>query len=367
MTISSTNFYDGIYSGAIQKKQAFIAGMKACFENNVVTREKIVKTCELFDFSASTTSITKWLIPFKVSFGKYYFGEAGQMTSPQQHTKHSNHVIDIWDKNKTFGVELEFGSKISGSEVCKLLNSAGVDCAGNGSRYSNHGQNIDYSKWNVTYDCTIIVPNYSTKLEIVSPILKGKEGATQLRLVMSILQGLEKDKKIRINHTCGTHVHIGSGQGAGYDQLSAFNFYRMYAMNEAIFDSLQPNSRRGRGTKYCGTLKTQIGTLSGNFARIDRYKKVNLNHVSTRGVVEVRHHSGTVDFDKISSWIHLMFKCLDRSCLYMEETKKYKSLEKMTKDIGLDKNVTTYLKSRVSALSADDQSECYVDVRCLAV
>lgn len=258
--------------------------------------------------------------------------------------------ITSFDKSQTFGVELEFCSNLTGSEINAGLKTLGLtaNVEGDGSTYSMSGQRVNYANWNVTYDTS--VRGFRHGLEIISPILSGKDGLRELKKVMDYLTGLEKAKKIKVNKTCGTHVHFGKSTWQSYSEFQGYEFFKMYAMNEGLIDLLQPASRRENNGRYCRSCLDAISNSS--YSPSGRYYKVNMSHIRTRGTVEVRQHSGTVDFEKIASWIHLMTAMLDRSTkLLSNETRKFQSLNEMMDSLNVANCVKESLRKRFKKLN----------------
>lgn len=94
----------------------------------------------------------------------------------------------------------------------------------------------------------------------------------------------------RVNASCGLHVHFDMrGRSAEEVKTKA-------RIAEAWLHALQellPASRRGN--EYC---KWGISTA-------DRYRAVNLRAFQSHNTLEIRCHSGTVDYSKILAWIRL--------------------------------------------------------------
>lgn len=101
-------------------------------------------------------------------------------------------------------------------------------------------------------------------MELVSPVLCGKDGLGQVEVVMGVLSEL----KVKVNESTGFHVHIGSNpffsleevlKDCGFLLLRTFLTLRFklkricanFVKYEDAFDSLVPVSRRGVNNKYC--------------------------------------------------------------------------------------------------------------------
>jgi hypothetical protein len=94
-----------------------------------------------------------------------------------------------------------------------------------------------------------------------------------------------------VNKTCGLHVHLDMrGRTENEVWLLARKLNKwLYALREFV-----PESRRNN--RYC-----RFGV-----SRTDRYHAVNFTSFSKYGTLEVRLHSGTVDYAKIIAWIRLL-------------------------------------------------------------
>jgi len=94
-----------------------------------------------------------------------------------------------------------------------------------------------------------------------------------------------------VNRSCGFHVHLdcrGKGESEVWALCKKVNAW-LYALRELV-----PESRREN--EYC-----KFGA-----SRTDRYRAVNFMSFREHGTLEVRLHSGTVDYTKIISWIRLL-------------------------------------------------------------
>jgi hypothetical protein len=94
-----------------------------------------------------------------------------------------------------------------------------------------------------------------------------------------------------VNKSCGMHVHLdcrGKAENEVWALAKKVDAW-LYALRELV-----PESRRDN--QYC-----KFG-----ISRTDRYRAVNFMSFREHGTLEVRLHSGTVDYTKIISWIRLL-------------------------------------------------------------
>ena len=333
--------------------------------------DRIVSTSEINAFLSNngrrmySSHLNSIIKDYRTTRGFYKFSSNSNNPSINATAEQRNQVespfITTFCTDQTFGVELEFCSNVSGDEINEGLRGLGLmaPVEGDGSRYSMSGRNISYSNWNITYDTSVRGRGFSYGLEIVSPILSGRNGLKDLKKVMDYLTTLEKAKKIKVNKTCGTHVHFSKNNWQSYNEFQGYEFFKTYAMNEHIIDLIQPVSRRGDSGRYCKSCLNAINNSS--YSPSGRYYKVNMSHIRTRGTVEVRQHSGTVDFEKMASWIHLMTALLNKSTKLLSSSKRYQTLNEMMEDLGVESCVKEFLKKRFKKLNG------YVEELAVAV
>jgi hypothetical protein len=113
-------------------------------------------------------------------------------------------VVDeqtAWQTNSTltFGIEIECVG-LTTSDASRALRDAGITCENNG--YNHNTRPV----WKVVTDGSLHSRDGSC--EVVSPILSGTDGLTEVRTVMSVL----RTAGARINESCGMHIHIGVDQ-----------------------------------------------------------------------------------------------------------------------------------------------------------
>lgn len=225
--------------------------------------------------------------------------------------------------DRGFGVEIEFltPSNISKRIIAGVLTRAGVE---------THVESYNHQTrphWKIVTDSSVHSSQrgYNGDNEIVSPILYGIDGLTQLEKILAGLNSLN----CIINRTCGIHVHhdvteIVSQKESG--QRFLINLVKMVAKFEHIIYKLVPPSRLDNRQYSIPVRKTFFSDGFKEFIRVmkldckekynnnnasypcaQRYRAsgLNLRNVWTRGAVEFRYHNGSLNFDKISTWIIL--------------------------------------------------------------
>jgi len=199
---------------------------------------------------------------------------------------------------RTYGVELELVSKVSKGELADIINEAfraeGMDMAARTAGYHHNTDGTNRNIWEVQFDASIRAePSYPHGAEIVSPVLRGREGLRAIEIVCAALQG-----KVKVNKSCGLHVHHYI---ADYDQVVRVAD-RWLDMEAAVLQALPPSRRSNR---FCKPVYEPGATrnLAIRYAERDRYSTLNLTSYSLRNTVEFRCHSGSYEAAKIESWI----------------------------------------------------------------
>lgn len=242
-----------------------------------------------------------------------------------------------FNENRGFGVEIEYirPNNVSKQDICDALT---VGCEVEGY---NH---ITRPHWKIVTDCSVTANDnqYGRGLvgdnEIVSPILYGADGFAQLKNVLDVLNELGCE----VNYTCGIHVHhdVTNKMVEGKYQSEKFlaNLIKFVAKYEHLIYKLVSPSRldsrcystpvRQEFFGYGSTVsKSDVAKMvakvksdcnrkygSSNDTRIDRGQTypytqdrracgLNFRNVWTRGSVEFRYHNGSLNFEKIVSWI----------------------------------------------------------------
>lgn len=224
---------------------------------------------------------------------------------------------------RKFGIEIEaIGNHNTLTDIARVVQAAGVQCEVEGYNHSTRDH------WKVITDGSI---RGQRGFELVSPPLQGQQGLDQVRKVCAALDSIG----VTVNKSCGLHVHFDASDL----QLRQFkNLAKHWVSNEDIFDAMMPVSRR-TGNVYCQSNirlygRDRVQQVNACFDAIEnatsldqlvvaitgvqrthphaRYHKFNLCSFWRHGTLEIRHHSGTTDADKICSWVTLMGAWIDR-------------------------------------------------------
>lgn len=223
--------------------------------------------------------------------------------------------------NKNFGVEFE-AYDVDKWELKNKLNEAGIHCEIEG--YNHDARD----RWKIVRDGSI---NGNQAFELVSPILNGETGMTELMKVCDVLNRCGA----KVNKSCGTHVHINAREFS-LDHWK--RIYINYARLEKVIDGFMPESRREDANRYC----KGFGNVSSFERKIrqaqdldeikrillsSRYWKVNPESYDRHKTCEFRQHAGTTDFVKISSWIRFLNNLVDYSEQHEVQTRTLATLK----------------------------------------
>lgn len=211
-----------------------------------------------------------------------------------------------WFDNRTFGIEIECLLPLQNSRQILMneMRIRGLHVEDNG-----YNHNDSTTTWKLVSDSSVRGSG-STALyygcEVVSPILQGEDGRSQLRRACEALVVV----KAKVNTTCGLHIHHGT---TDFTIDSFKKLAKYYASHQEEIDMmLAPSRRSTRNPQYCGGIKwmltasrLQNAQTIHEFCQITgtRYASVNFSAFLRHGTIEFRQHQGTVNFDKIVEWL----------------------------------------------------------------
>ncbi len=212
--------------------------------------------------------------------------------------------------NHKFGIELE-AYNVCRHTLSAALNAAGILCHVEGYNHTTRNH------WKIVGDGSLSGAN---AFEIVSPVLQGEAGMIQAETVCRVLEA----QGAKINKSCGFHVHFDART---FSMADWKNLYSNYIALESEIDAMLPASRRNN--QYCRSVShrfpskaaatealqaaTTVQELSRIIAGSNRYMKLNAESYMRHGTVEFRQHSGTVEFQKVGSWVRICAAMIDKS------------------------------------------------------
>jgi hypothetical protein len=265
---------------------------------------------------------------------------------------------------RTFGIEIE-AKGLSHYEVQEILERNGIDCF-----RTNYYDHSSTRRWKIKPDGSV-----TNGFEVVSPVLQGEEGIALTRKVLTTLE----QAGATVDRQCGIHVHYGVND---WDLSQWKNIFKQYVKFEDALDSILPASRRLSSNRFIRGF-TSTSTVHQNFKmdNIDdarslrdlfntaqsgsRYYKLNAASFWSHGTIEFRHHSGSVDADKVEAWLRLtsgMIQMADRKVTqkkwrgtfdqgYNASYKLGYLLERLRKSDMIPTETSRYMKKRAKNFS----------------
>ncbi len=173
--------------------------------------------------------------------------------------------------------------------------------------------------------------------------------------VEGYIQELEKVCRVlnecgaKVNKSCGTHIHMDAQR---MPLQTWKNIYKNYARLEDVIDAFMPASRRDNA--YCHTFKNYTNlearidaarSLDGiaSIFHHNRYHKINPVSYSRHNTCEFRQHSGTVEFEKISTWVRFLNNLIDYSASHLISRTTLEGLREFNNE-----DIVNYYKTRTN-------------------
>ena len=210
--------------------------------------------------------------------------------------------------SRHYGVEVEF-INLGRDELESRLNNANIDL--NVTR-SGDG----FKRFRIVNDESLRGSSRDN-LELITPIIKNKSQEDDLETCLEVIQEMGG----AVNKTCALHVHFSTLGMNVYDILDIVKKYKKF---ESAIDNFMPYSRRQSRNRYCTSLNPLYNRIRyhekrgldfedevrrrGNFSFLNptKYTKINLRPYPNHKTIEFRHHSGTLNFNKIAYWVRFL-------------------------------------------------------------
>lgn len=222
-------------------------------------------------------------------------------------------VHDIKLPRITFGIEFEFIGEDQDDKFIGLAKALAPLGVWNNFLYSYHCYHNDGREWVLGRDGSIkwntldLIPP-RTKEVIVNPI--GYELSTpklvlynddHITLLRNIIGTVKDHLKCTVNHTCGTHVHIGFPLDGIYTDHLRHMLAYYSQMEKQVFDPIVPITRRNN--LYCKKTTTD---LTNKYQKLNsRYSQFNKSQKCDHIRFESRQLEGTLDIDTVIYWAKL--------------------------------------------------------------
>lgn len=256
--------------------------------------------------------------------------------------------------NRKFGVEIEL-TGTSENRVVTAFRNANIPMKDYDYDYDDEDSiHAASPKWKIVEDGSLSDGGF----EVVSPILSGAEGMSQLVLAVHTLVSVGAV----VDRSCGLHVHVDARQ---LNIQTIANIVYRYSKFENQIDSFMPPSRRRSNSEYCNSVRSMfeygppLNEMISRGKRVlgsyDRYHKVNLAAYARHGTIEFRQHSGTVNAMKIKNWVQFCLEFVEASVLSssLEEVPDM-SNDNLFRDIN--PAVAAYYRERMESFSTRQNS-----------
>jgi hypothetical protein len=198
----------------------------------------------------------------------------------------------------TFGIEIECVG-VNTSTARQALEAAGITCENNG--YNHNTRPV----WKVVTDGSLSSRDGSC--EVVSPVLSGTDGLTEVRTVMAVL----RTAGARINESCGMHIHIGVDTLTQEHQARIIRAYGKWSWAfTGLILQRRVNNRWAQLRSASGTERLAVDwgmshDLRHTASRHDRYYAFNIASFQRHGTFEMRAHHGSLNGMNASAWVAL--------------------------------------------------------------
>ena len=224
-----------------------------------------------------------------------------------------SNVHDIKLPKITVGIEFEFIGEEHADSYTDFIIELRHLGIWDDFTYSYMNHHNDGSEWALGHDGSIkwntldLIPP-RTKSIIINPV--GYELSTpklelfnhsHIPLLCDILNAVKTHLKGTVNHTCGTHVHIGFPMNEIYkDHIRCMLAYYSH-MEKKVFDPIVPVSRRNN--LYCKKTTTD---LENKYQKLNsRYSQFNTSQKCNSLRFESRQLEGTLDIYEVIYWAKL--------------------------------------------------------------
>lgn len=249
------------------------------------------------------------------------------------------------DKNNYIGIELEFICDFNAEQLGLKLFDAGVGkqvtlttddsikCCG----YGEAGVR--------PRDCTKHKDIFAHELCILTKENEYKD------VMKKICQVLASTNSI-VNKSCGMHVHL---------DMRSRNAERAYQNLVSVQNVLFKMNPKSRAEKYAKKVTNRNfeevrNTPTNGFEY--RYLGINPIAMNRHNTIEIRIHSGTTDYTKITNWIAILIKVANSEARIV---KNYVSLNKFCEDFDVNDKLKTYIEERTEKFKPKKQGDIEVE------
>lgn len=270
-------------------------------------------------------------VPLNIGLGNW-IGVEIECFLPGESSDECSHC----DGSGTFPTFDEDGEEDGGHEDCN-------NCGGTGRVTRRGGRSTDNPKTrlksaiasaklarvSVKEDGSLSCDNGGVPVE-VTMVYNSALGHGKLEQLLKVLN----DAGAYVNTTCGLHVHLDM-RHFKQDGQAVRVLGRRLTRCLPVLKYMMPASRRNN--HYC---RLEMNAINSD----DRYCAINLTAFRKFQTIEVRLHSGSVSFEKISNWIDLL-KAIVKS---EKITAPIQSFQDLIDKAGLNEKLVAYVEKRLA-------------------
>lgn len=179
-------------------------------------------------------------------------------------------------------------------------------------------------------------------------------------ILKAVMIALDK-AECKVNHRCGLHVHLDA---RNRDRTVMFNNLSkaqriLYAMNPASRVDGTRADGKTKDTIYSKRIEaTDFNEAMEMTAGGDRYWGINVAAFNKHKTIEIRIHSGSTNFTKISNWVTILMAIVNKTV--MEDTESAKP-ETFCERYELDDTLLQYIKERIAKFKDKNGKHVTVD------
>lgn len=197
----------------------------------------------------------------------------------------------------TYGIELEcVGLDIR--SAASTVSAGGYHCTAEGYTHQT------MPRWKAVTDGSLSSRRGGTA-EVVSPVLTGNDGLTEIRTVAKLL----REGGARVNESCGMHIHIGVDHLTNHQQVRIMEAYANWQWAfTALVKERRVNgswSRLRTRTAWRDLMDAWRNDATYTSRNTDRYYAFNVASFHRHGTFEMRAHHGSLNGTNACAWIAL--------------------------------------------------------------
>lgn len=191
-------------------------------------------------------------------------------------------------------------------------------------------------------DGSISSPDSYEYFEVELTVFFRVSNKKPLKDLCKLLRSLHAD----VNRSCGVHVHLDM-RHLKHDEYRCTTYARRLQVALPILAKMQPKTRRDNS--YC---KMMMGPFHG-----DRYCAINRTAFSKYQTLEIRMHSGSTNYSKLSRWVDLLWRISRAKTMdhlvedYDNFDFEMQSADELIDAARLSSRLANYVKQRIAIFS----------------